>query len=134
MDSDSSSLYEDLEVLRNATHLEMKTSYQRLILLFHPDRNKTGGDRFIRIQHAWKILGTEVTRAEYDKKFSQETTYQSRLFSENVPMSEFQVDSEGILQKHCRCGEYYELALDDWNAGYTLVNCAGCSLYVNVIP
>ncbi|XP_042331388.1 dnaJ homolog subfamily C member 24 isoform X2 [Sceloporus undulatus] len=54
---------------------ELKRKYQRLVLLYHPDKQSTdvpAGEvearmqRFIEIDRAWKILGNEETKKEYD--------------------------------------------------------------------
>nr|XP_047902694.1 dnaJ homolog subfamily C member 24 isoform X3 [Anser cygnoides] len=54
---------------------ELKRKYQRLALLYHPDKQKAdvpAGEveervqRFIEIDQAWKILGNEETKKEYD--------------------------------------------------------------------
>uniref|UniRef100_A0A6J0TW96 DnaJ homolog subfamily C member 24 isoform X3 n=1 Tax=Pogona vitticeps TaxID=103695 RepID=A0A6J0TW96_9SAUR len=54
---------------------DLKRKYQRLVLLYHPDKQSTdvpAGEvearmqRFIEIDRAWKILGNEETKKEYD--------------------------------------------------------------------
>ncbi|XP_068254931.1 dnaJ homolog subfamily C member 24 isoform X1 [Nyctibius grandis] len=54
---------------------ELKRKYQRLALLYHPDKQKAdvpAGEveervqRFIEIDQAWKILGNEESKKEYD--------------------------------------------------------------------
>ncbi|XP_074698519.1 dnaJ homolog subfamily C member 24 isoform X2 [Strix aluco] len=54
---------------------ELKRKYQKLALLYHPDKQKAdvpAGEveecvqRFIEIDQAWKILGNEETKKEYD--------------------------------------------------------------------
>uniref|UniRef100_A0A8D0DJ98 DnaJ heat shock protein family (Hsp40) member C24 n=1 Tax=Salvator merianae TaxID=96440 RepID=A0A8D0DJ98_SALMN len=54
---------------------ELKKKYQKLVLLYHPDKQSTdvpAGEvearmqRFIEIDRAWKILGNEETKKEYD--------------------------------------------------------------------
>ncbi|NXQ00827.1 DJC24 protein, partial [Vidua macroura] len=54
---------------------ELKRKYQKLALLHHPDKraaDAAAGDaeeraqRFIEIGQAWKILGNEETKKEYD--------------------------------------------------------------------
>uniref|UniRef100_A0A8B9VDH0 DnaJ heat shock protein family (Hsp40) member C24 n=1 Tax=Anas zonorhyncha TaxID=75864 RepID=A0A8B9VDH0_9AVES len=54
---------------------ELKRKYQRLALLYHPDKQQAdvpAGEmeervqRFIEIDQAWKILGNEETKKEYD--------------------------------------------------------------------
>ncbi|XP_073203882.1 dnaJ homolog subfamily C member 24 isoform X4 [Lepidochelys kempii] len=54
---------------------ELKQKYQKLVLLYHPDKQSAdvpAGEveervqRFIEIDQAWKILGNEETKKEYD--------------------------------------------------------------------
>ncbi|XP_051885156.1 dnaJ homolog subfamily C member 24 isoform X1 [Pristis pectinata] len=55
--------------------LELRQNYQRLILLYHPDKQSADvpageleerAQRFIEVDQAWKILGNEETKREYD--------------------------------------------------------------------
>uniref|UniRef100_A0A8C5NJV1 DnaJ heat shock protein family (Hsp40) member C24 n=1 Tax=Junco hyemalis TaxID=40217 RepID=A0A8C5NJV1_JUNHY len=52
---------------------ELKRKYQKLALLHHPDKQAAGaaeaeerGQRFLEIHQAWKVLGNEETKQEYD--------------------------------------------------------------------
>ncbi len=62
--------YEVLNVERSATIVEIKKSYRRLAMKYHPDRN--GGDaeadaRFRECAEAYEVLGDEQKRARYDR-------------------------------------------------------------------
>ncbi|MBD3369690.1 DnaJ domain-containing protein [Candidatus Fermentibacteria bacterium] len=62
--------YEVLEVDRNASSSEIKSSYRRLALKNHPDKNpgdKGAEDRFKRISEAYQILSDPVKRDRYDR-------------------------------------------------------------------
>jgi molecular chaperone DnaJ len=62
--------YEILEVTRTATDQEIKSSYRRLALKFHPDRNqgdKTAEDKFKEAAEAYAILSDGDKRARYDR-------------------------------------------------------------------
>ncbi|KAG8438258.1 hypothetical protein GDO86_008812 [Hymenochirus boettgeri] len=57
------------------TQAEIKQKYQKLALLHHPDKQDAdvnggevaeGAQRFIEINQAWKILGNEEAKKEYD--------------------------------------------------------------------
>jgi len=128
-------LYKVLQVQRTATQVELKTSYQRLALQCHPDKGCTdGGDQFIRINAAWQVLGDEVTRTDYDKRYARD--HAIRAFSERVSSSEFVVSADEddviVLRRPCRCGDYYELIPDDLLQQECTIQCTGCSLYVTV--
>ena len=62
--------YEILEVSRTATDQEIKSSYRKLALKFHPDRNqgdKTAEERFKEAAEAYAILSDADKRARYDR-------------------------------------------------------------------
>lgn len=62
--------YEILEVSRTATISEIKSSYRKLALKYHPDRNqgdKEAEEKFKKINQAYEILGNEEKRAMYDR-------------------------------------------------------------------
>src|SRR3990172_272847 len=63
-------LYETLGVARNASEADIKKSYRRLAMKFHPDRNP--GDtrteeKFKEIKAAYDVLSDERKRAAYDQ-------------------------------------------------------------------
>ena len=62
--------YEILEVTRTATDTEIKSSYRRLALKFHPDRNqgdKSAEEKFKEAAEAYAILSDGDKRARYDR-------------------------------------------------------------------
>jgi curved DNA-binding protein CbpA len=64
-------LYEILEVKKDATPEEIKSSYKRLALLYHPDRNPNNPEAeeyFKIITHAYQILSDDNLRKQYDYK------------------------------------------------------------------
>lgn len=62
-------LYQVLEVSRQATDDEIKKSYRRLAMLYHPDRNASGDaeTRFKEIAEAYQVLCDPDKRAHYDR-------------------------------------------------------------------
>ncbi len=60
--------YQILGVSRNATPEEIKKAYRRLVLKYHPDRNKSKGaeEKFKEINEAYAVLGDSQKRKEYD--------------------------------------------------------------------
>ena len=62
--------YETLEVDTGATPEEIKKSYRRLAMKYHPDRNQGNAEaeaRFKEINEAYEVLKDEQKRAAYDR-------------------------------------------------------------------
>src|SRR5215472_16792222 len=62
--------YEVLGVGRSATEQEIKSSYRKLALQFHPDRNPGNSDaeeKFKEASEAYGILADPEKRARYDR-------------------------------------------------------------------
>ena len=63
-------LYSILGVSRTANNEEIRTAYRRLVLIYHPDKNKTdpnSASKFIEVREAYKILSNYKTRNVYDE-------------------------------------------------------------------
>ncbi|XP_076298453.1 dnaJ homolog subfamily C member 21 [Lasioglossum baleicum] len=62
--------YELLDVARNATDDDLKKSYRKLALKWHPDKNldnpEEAKEQFQLVQQAWEVLSDPHTRAWYD--------------------------------------------------------------------
>ena len=58
--------YNILEVDRNATGEEIKKSYRRLAVKYHPDKNPGTEDKFKDIAEAYEILSNPEKRKKYD--------------------------------------------------------------------
>src|SRR6476646_679943 len=62
--------YEVLSVERTAADGELKTSYRKLAMQFHPDRNagdKDAEHKFKEINEAYEVLKDPDKRAAYDR-------------------------------------------------------------------
>src|ERR1044072_460646 len=62
--------YEVLGVQRTATEADMKVSYRKLAMQWHPDRNPNDKDcehKFKEINEAYDVLKDEQRRAAYDR-------------------------------------------------------------------
>ncbi len=63
--------YKLLELDRNASDAEIKKSYRRMAMKFHPDRNKENPEEaevnFKKIKEAYEILSDPKKRAAYDQ-------------------------------------------------------------------
>ncbi|MDR2699733.1 MAG: molecular chaperone DnaJ [Nitrososphaerota archaeon] len=60
--------YEVLGVQKNASKDQIKDSYRKLALQYHPDRNKESGaeDKFKEISEAYAVLSDDQKRVQYD--------------------------------------------------------------------
>ncbi|KAG7822650.1 hypothetical protein KL942_003216 [Ogataea angusta] len=69
--------YEVLEISRNATDAEIKKSYRRLALKFHPDKNKSASaeEKFKQINDSYGVLSDPVKKAEFDRTYTPRTTH-----------------------------------------------------------
>jgi molecular chaperone DnaJ len=61
--------YEVLGVQKTATKDQIKDSYRKLALQFHPDRNKEAGaeEKFKEISEAYAVLSDDQKRQQYDQ-------------------------------------------------------------------
>jgi molecular chaperone DnaJ len=62
--------YEILGVAKNASDAEIKTSYRRLAMKYHPDRNpgdKSAEEKFKEAKEAYEVLSDNQKRAAYDR-------------------------------------------------------------------
>ena len=62
--------YEVLGVGKNATQDEIKKSYRKLAMQFHPDRNpgdKQAEENFKEAAEAYEVLSNDEKRAKYDR-------------------------------------------------------------------
>lgn len=62
-------LYALLEVGSAASGEELRSAFRRLAREYHPDHNPNGGERFVAIEKAYRILKDRELRREYDAQF-----------------------------------------------------------------
>lgn len=63
-------LYSRLGLSRNATTKEIKNAYYKLSKKYHPDLNDGSAEsvkKFREITEAYKVLGNDTTKAQYDR-------------------------------------------------------------------
>jgi len=67
--------YNILEVSNQASQEQIKKSYRRLALKYHPDKSTYGGakDLFTQLNEAYNVLGKKESRALYDLQLRQQS-------------------------------------------------------------
>jgi DnaJ-class molecular chaperone len=78
------SYYEILEVTPEATADDIKKSFRKLALKYHPDKNKNSEEskqKFMKIVEAYEVLSNDQSRKQYDGKSEQSTWVPSADFS-----------------------------------------------------
>lgn len=63
-------LYDVLDVSPDCDVKDIKTSYKKLVIEFHPDKMGGDAEMFELITHAYNILVNSASRAEYDEMFA----------------------------------------------------------------
>ncbi|XP_058129484.1 DPH4 homolog [Anopheles ziemanni] len=131
--------YDVLQVPQNASHEEIRKSYQALVLQHHPDkqrnRNANDSELFMRIDEAWKILRDEQTRRVYDAELMQQMCREEYFVNEVLREVDFEINHEENYRYHtCRCGGFYILPEESPLVESIYISCDECSLIVQVNP
>ncbi|XP_030129213.1 dnaJ homolog subfamily C member 24 [Taeniopygia guttata] len=121
---------------------ELKRKYQKLALLYHPDKQEAdvaAGEaeervqRFIEIDQAWKILGNEETKKEYDLQqrgdnLTKEWPLHEQIYLEDMSWNE----DKQVYTLSCRCGGNYSVSRSE-TKDVSLVCCDTCSLVIEIL-
>ncbi|XP_058926375.1 dnaJ homolog subfamily C member 24 isoform X2 [Kogia breviceps] len=111
--------YSILEADPSASVSDLKQKYQKLILMYHPDKQSADVpagtveeciQKFIEVDQAWKILGNEETKQEYD----------------------LQRHDDDSFSLSCRCGGKYSVSKEEAEE-VTLISCDTCSLAIELL-
>lgn len=85
--------YSVLGVQRDSTDEEIKKSYRKLALKYHPDKNpndKKAEDRFKEINQAYEAIGSVGKRKAFDRSFQPSATRRSEPPTTDVGEESFQ--------------------------------------------
>jgi DnaJ-class molecular chaperone len=101
-----STYYDILGIKKTATQAEIKRSFRKLALTYHPDKNKNSEEskkKFMQIVEAYEVLSDEMSRKTYDNS-SYYISYGSPHRREWVPSADFEhiYSYEQIKQKYGR--------------------------------
>ena len=79
--------YKILGVERYATREQIKSAYRKLVMKYHPDRNKsaTAAERMQSINEAYEILSDPESRKEYDDEQETESADLTRPSKQKPP-------------------------------------------------
>ncbi|XP_075693850.1 dnaJ homolog subfamily C member 24 isoform X1 [Rhinoderma darwinii] len=121
---------------------ELKQKYQKLALLYHPDKQHRDISseqetdeawKFIEISQAWKILGNEETKRAYDLQRRDGEMTRSFPVDNLIHLEEMTFEEdEAHYYYSCRCGGQY-IAIESDLAQTSLVNCNSCSLIIEIL-
>ncbi|NXX38131.1 DJC24 protein, partial [Tricholaema leucomelas] len=134
--------YKILDAKPSDSLAELKRKYQKLALQYHPDKQKAdvpAGEveermqRFIEIDQAWKILGNEETKNEYDLQqreanLTNEWPLHAQIALEDMSWNE----DEQCYTLSCRCGGNYTVFRSE-TRDVSLVCCDTCSLVIEIL-
>ncbi|CAH2244975.1 jg8445 [Pararge aegeria aegeria] len=125
--------YKILQSERNASNEQLKRSYQRLVLLSHPDKAGDGQEmKFHLIQKAWSILKDPTSRRQYDAEFACYENDQLLLYN-TISISEMRFDAaEDAYTYPCRCNGVYYLEAGELSSNKVIIGCNECSFSIQV--
>ncbi|XP_067902705.1 dnaJ homolog subfamily C member 24 isoform X4 [Heterodontus francisci] len=135
--------YEILGASPSDSLQELKQNYQKLVLMYHPDKQSADvpvGEleervqRFIEVDQAWKILGNEETKREYDLQRREVAMTQNWPVDAQVPLEDMNwIEADQCYTYDCRCGGEYVLSKEEAEENVFLLCCNTCSLSVEVL-
>lgn len=149
--------YTVLGVSTTCTADDIRRAYHQAARKHHPDKclndsnaiispNNVDIQCFLRVQEAYETLRDSVLRQQYDIKLRNDSVRTMKcmavVVSDEVSVrgmrravleSEDGVGNEIIYTHQCRCGEFYEITLDELQDGLDVVACTGCSLHIRVV-
>ncbi|XP_054827408.1 dnaJ homolog subfamily C member 24 isoform X1 [Eublepharis macularius] len=121
---------------------ELKRKYQKLVLLYHPDKQNAdvpAGEvearkqRFIEIDRAWKILGNEETKKEYDLQRREHELTEVLPVDAQVSFQDMAWNCNNqCYSLICRCGGNYTISKNEAE-DVSLVCCDTCSLVIEIL-
>ncbi|XP_007181071.1 dnaJ homolog subfamily C member 24 [Balaenoptera acutorostrata] len=134
--------YSILEADPSASVSDLKQKYQKLILMYHPDKQSADVpagtveeciQKFIEVDQAWKILGNEETKQEYDLQRHEDDLrnmgpVDARVYLEEMSWNE----DDHSFSLSCRCGGKYSVSKDEAEE-VTLISCDTCSLVIELL-
>ncbi|KAI9293708.1 DnaJ-domain-containing protein [Neoconidiobolus thromboides FSU 785] len=93
----SENYYDLLKIKKTSTKSEIKTSFYRLSMQYHPDKNpnnESAHAHFLKINEAYSILSDDTKRLDYDRSFishnySKEQAFSNRFRYRQKPTAQY---------------------------------------------
>lgn len=105
--------YDTLEVSPKATQEEIKSSYYKLTMKYHPDKNDTelAKRKFQNVSEAYEVLGNQQARKRYDRSMMIKRHEQREIFkSPPTPhASVYQSKNHPMNNQHFNFDKWYEI-------------------------
>ncbi|XP_076362592.1 dnaJ homolog subfamily C member 24-like isoform X2 [Tachypleus tridentatus] len=120
-----------------STKEDLRKCYIKKMLQYHPDKQQQGEQHgtsveFHKIEQAWKILGDDIQRKQYDTLLKEQCLHQDVSVSEKIFIEDMTWNSDTHEYKWpCRCGDIYILG-EDAVEDRVILSCETCSLSVLV--
>ncbi|KAJ8248924.1 hypothetical protein GJAV_G00229240 [Gymnothorax javanicus] len=122
---------------------ELKHKYQRLVLQYHPDKQAPDTaavelerrlEKFIEVDQAWKILGSEDTKRAYDLQRRAQELKQNWPIDARICLEEMDWDhGEEVYRYGCRCGGEFLIGKEETEEEEeSVICCDTCSLSIEV--
>ncbi|KAM7085475.1 dnaJ homolog subfamily C member 24 isoform 1-T1 [Molossus nigricans] len=109
---------------------------------YHPDKQSADVpagtleeciQKFIEIDQAWKILGNEETKKEYDLQRHEDDLRNMGPVDAQVYLEEMSWNKDDhSFSLSCRCGGKYSVSKDEVEE-VTLISCDTCSLIIELL-
>ncbi len=91
--------YKTLEVDSYASEEEIKKSFRRMALRYHPDKNPSNsvqaGEKFKEINEAYEILGDKYKRQQYDRLLN--SSYINTIVNRTGEKNSADINSEDLI-------------------------------------
>jgi curved DNA-binding protein CbpA len=112
--------YELMQISHKAEQETIQRVYRTLATRCHPDNPETGDtERFVRLNEAWKVLGSPESRAIYDADYQSRQCQPIELFN----MQEFAtgIDGEANRRMGLLCLLYHRRRVNTEEPGMSLL-------------
>ncbi|GAB2291392.1 hypothetical protein Dimus_025649 [Dionaea muscipula] len=117
--------YDVLHVKEDASYEVIRASYRSALLSFHPDKlhnaleitPSTGdkqGDRFIKVQKAWEVLGNSRSRALYDSEL--QCLRDDAVVAEDMCLTDTVAEVTREVSEFsypCNCGDSFSISFSE---------------------